>query len=316
MSRPGGMLQDVSGRRALVVGYGSIGARHARLLAELGCDVAVVSAREVAFPQRYPSLARGWSEHQPDYVVLANATDRHHATMSELAALGHTGDVLVEKPIFDRVVPVPSHAFRQTRVAYNLRFHPVVMALREELVGQAILSVHAYVGQYLPSWRPDTDYRESYSAHADQGGGALLDLSHDLDYLGWVAGGWQRVAAIGGRMSTLEITSDDVFSLLYESERCRAIGVQLNYLDRLGRRRIIVNTADHTYEADLVRGLLYVDREERRFEVERDTSYKAMHAAMLAGAADQACSLEEGLATLALCDAAREAALSGHWRMR
>ncbi len=306
----------MTGPRALVVGHGSIGARHARLLAELGCDVAVVSARDVDAPKRHPSLRQGWSAHRPDYVVIANATNRHHATLAELAQLGHTGDVLVEKPVFDRLMPVPDHRFRQVRVAYNLRFNPVIARMREELAGQPLLSVHAYVGQYLPSWRPDTDYRLCYSAHADQGGGALLDLSHDLDYLGWMAGGWKRVAAIGGRMSPLEITSDDIFSLLYESEQCRAIGVQLNYLDRLGRRRIIVNTADHTYEADLVRSVLSIDREDLHFPVERDTTYRALHAAMLAGSAAQACSLQEGLDTLALCDAARDAASSGHWRER
>lgn len=306
----------MSVQRALVVGYGSIGARHARLLGEMGCDVAVVSAREIDFPQRHGSLRQGWLAHQPTLVVVANTTAAHHATLAELAQLGHSGDVLVEKPVFDHVMPLPDNGFRQLRVAYNLRFHPVLVRLREALVDQPVISVQTYVGQYLPNWRPGTDYRFCYSAHADQGGGALLDLSHDLDYLAWLLGPWRRVAAIGGRMSALEITSDDVFSLLYQSDRCPAIDVQLNYLDRLGRRRVIVNTADHTYEADLVRNTLRVDGEEQFFSIERDTTYRAMHAAMLAGDPAQACTAQEALDTLALCDAARDAAAGGHWRQR
>lgn len=306
----------MTGQRALVVGHGSIGARHARLLSEMGCNVAVVSSREVDVHQRYGSLRQGWLAHRPTLVVVANATAAHFAALSELAQLGHSGDVLVEKPVFDHAVPPPDNDFRHLRVAYNLRFHPVLVRLREALADQAVISVQTYVGQYLPSWRPGTDYRRCYSAHADQGGGALLDLSHDLDYVAWIVGPWRRVAAIGGRMSSLEITSDDVFSLLYESDHCPAIGVQLNYLDRLGRRRVIVNTADHTYEADLVRNTLRIDDEEQHFQVDRDTTYRSMHAAMLVGDPAQACTVQEALDTLTLCEAARDAATGSHWRQR
>lgn len=306
----------MTGQRVLVVGYGSIGARHARLLGEMGCDVAVVSARAIDFPQRHGTLREGWLAHRPTLVVVANATAAHHETLVELAQLGHAGDVLVEKPVFDHVLPLPANNFGQLRVAYNLRFHPVLSWLREALADQRVISGQAYVGQYLPNWRPGTDYQLCYSAHAEQGGGALLDLSHDLDYLAWMMGSWRRVAAIGGRMSPLEISSDDVFFLLYESDRCPVIGVQLNYLDRLGRRQVIVNTAEHTYEADLVRSSLKIDGEEFHFPVERDTTYRAMHAAMLSGNPMQACTVQEALDTLALCDAARDAAAGGHWRQR
>jgi predicted dehydrogenase len=299
--------------RSLVIGYGSIGARHARLLEAMGNDVAVVSARDIDALKPYRTLEEGWEAHRPSYVVVANQTDRHHDTLARLAAVGYTGTVLVEKPMFDRVRPVPEHRFSEVRIAYNLRFHPVLQRLRNLLEGQRVISVHAYVGQYLPDWRPGTDYRHCYSARADQGGGALLDLSHDLDYLSWMTGAWRRVTAIGGRLGQLEITSDDTFALLLETERCPVLSVQLNYLDRLGRRRIVVNTDDHSYEADLIRQILFVDREEMTFQVERDTTYRAMHTAMLSGHAASACSLQEGMATLQLVEAARTAARNHDW---
>ena len=133
----------------------------------------------------------------------------------------------------------------------------------------------------------------------------LLDLSHDLDFLSWMLGSWRRVAAIGGQMSSLEISSDDVFSLLYESDRCSAISVQLNYLDRVGRRIVIVNTSEHTFEADLIRNTLAIDREKQQFTVDRDTTYREMHTAILSGEPGQACTVSEAMDTLALCDAAK-----------
>lgn len=298
---------------ALVIGYGSIGARHARLLAEAGHEVAVVSARAIDMAPAYTDLEDALRRQRPGYVVVANETSRHHATLERLALAGYEGMVLVEKPLFDHVQPVPAHRFAELRVAYNLRFHPLIEQLRAALAGQEVISAQAYVGQYLPEWRPGTDYRSCYSASAERGGGVLLDLSHDLDYLGWMLGGWMRVAAIGGRLSKLQITSDDTFVLLAQAENCPAVTVQLNYLDRRGRRRLVVNTADHTYEVDLVRNVFVADRQEHAVTVERDTTYRAMHAALLGGNAAQACSLDEALRTMSLIDAARAAAIHGQW---
>ena len=148
-------------QRALVIGYGSIGARHARLLEEIHCHTAVVSKREVDFPLSYIELTEALTVERPEYVVIANATNQHYETLQSLAALGYTGTVLVEKPLFGNEIKLPSLPFRNTFVAYNLRFHPIIQRLKTLLEGEEVLSVQAYVGQYLPDWRPTTDYRSS-----------------------------------------------------------------------------------------------------------------------------------------------------------
>lgn len=299
--------------RALVVGYGSIGARHSRLLEELGCHTAVVSRREVDFPVAYPILAEALETEQPDYVVIANATNQHHNTLLALSLLGYTGTVLVEKPLFSNWQEISPQPFRKVFVAYNLRFHPIIQRLRTLLDRQKILSVQAYVGQYLPDWRPTSDYRTSYSASAEQGGGALRDLSHELDYLTWLLGKWERVSAIGGHFSSLEITSDDIFALMLVTLSCPIVMLQLNYLDRLARRFVIINTANHTIEADLIKGTITIDRDSESFTVDRDATYRAMHEAILSGRTSNLCSLDEGVETLRLIAAADLAAKRGEW---
>jgi predicted dehydrogenase len=298
---------------ALVIGFGSIGARHARLLAELGCDTAVVSQRAVPFPKVFGDLQRGLAGHAPDYVVIANATSQHLETMEALAHWGYQGTLVVEKPIFDHVFPLPAHRFGLTAVAYNLRFHPVLQALKRALQGETLLTAHAYAGQYLPDWRPGTDYRRSYSADATRGGGVLRDLSHELDYLGWLLGGARRVAALGGHFSPLEISSEDAFAMLFDTALCPMVSVQLNYLDRAVRRVLVVNTANHSFEADLVKGTLTKDRAVEHFVVGRDDTYKSMHGALLHGVMEHACSLEEGLVTMRLIEAASASARQIEW---
>lgn len=289
--------------------------RHARLLTELGQRTAVVSSRDVDFPLRFDTLKAALAEHAPDYVVIANATNLHYDTLTTLRSQGYSGLVLVEKPLFDRYQPLPEGT-GETLVGYNLRFHPVIQRLAQRLRSERILSVQAYAGQYLPGWRPATDYRESYSADATRGGGVLRDLSHELDYLGWLLGGWTRVSALGGHLSSLEITSDDIFTLLMSTPGCPAVTLQLNYLDRPGRRLLVINTDQHTIEADLVAGTLQVDGEREHFKSERDNTYRAMHEAALSTDRTTLCSLSEGLSTMKLIEAAEQAASRGEWVSR
>lgn len=114
-------------------------------------------------------------------------------------------------------------------------------------------------------------------------------------------------------MSALEISSDDVFALLLATPACPIVTLQLNYLDRLTRRFVIVNTSDHTIEADLAGAIIKVDRNTESFTIEQDQSYREMHAAILSGNADNFCSLADGLETLRLVEAAERAAVQNAW---
>lgn len=302
--------------QALVIGYGSIGARHARLLSELQHRTAVVSSREPDFPLVFADLKTAVTTHEPQYVVIANETSRHYETLSDLRKLGFTGVTLVEKPLFARHTDVPPDGIATILVAYNLRFHPVIQRLRTVLAGEKVLSVQAYAGQYLPGWRPATDYRQSYSASGAKGGGVLRDLSHELDYLTWLLGGWHKVSALGGHLSSLEITSDDVFALLLSTPACPVVSLQVNYLDRTGRRGIVVNTDQHTIEANLIAGTLQVDDVRETFTTARDDTYRAMHQAILAGDRVTPCSLAQGLDTMRLIEAAEQSVQRNEWVSR
>lgn len=296
--------------KALVVGYGSIGRRHARLLAELGCDVAVVSRRPIQDFPRFADIAAAVRDGRPDYAVVANETAAHAAAVEALADAGFRGKLLIEKPLGGAIGP---HRFSLCAVAYNLRFHPALCRLADALKDDTIVSMQVYCGQYLPDWRPGTDYRQSYSADPSRGGGVLRDLSHELDYVLWLGGACRRVAAIGGRFGALEIATDDCWALLMELDRCRCATLQVNYLDRPGRRQIVANTADHTYVVDFAQAALIRDGEAQKFSVDRDDTYRAQHRAMLAGDASQLCSLAEGARVMDLIAAAERAASERAW---
>jgi predicted dehydrogenase len=298
---------------AIVVGYGSIGRRHARVLNELGCDTGVVSRRAVDFAPRFATISEALSARAVDYVVVANETSAHGAAVEELLARGYAGKLLIEKPLAEMSAAALAAPFQLAAVGYNLRFHPVMVALADAVAGQRLLAMQAYCGQWLPDWRPQTDYRESYSADPARGGGVLRDLSHELDYVLWLGGSWRRVAGIGGRIGPLEIRSDDCWSLVLELDRCPSVSVQINYLDRPGRRELIVNTVDHTYSADLIRGTLKSDGRTQNFEIDADDTYRAQHRAILAGDTARLCSIAQGNRVMQLIAASEQAASQGRW---
>ena len=300
--------------RILVIGYGSIGQRHMRVLTELGHQVAVVSRRSIDFAPHYSDLTQALSDWQPEYVVVANRTSEHYQTLECLVKHDFQGRVLIEKPLFDHLSAFSRHSFSLAAVAYNLRCHPLLTKLKSLLDDSAQLvtaSIHA--GSYLPEWRSNTDYRQSYSARAAQGGGVLRDLSHELDYTLWLFGPWRRLTATGGHLSPLEIDSDDAYTLLMETQRCPMVSIHMNYLDRVPRREILVNTDQHTIRVDLINNTLTIDGVQEMVTVMRDDTYLAEHQAMLAGNAEGLCTLEEAMKILATIEAAERAAVSHTW---
>lgn len=301
--------------RSLVIGHGSIGARHARILRELGCPVAVVS-RHAAGEGFYQEIPRAIESHRPEYVVVATPTTEHAVTLEGLARHGFDGWVLVEKPLFDSLRAPLQVGFKGVFVGYNLRFHPVLRALRERIADARVVSAQVYVGQYLPHWRPGTDYRQSYSASRQAGGGVLRDLSHELDYVHWLFGRWQRLTASGGHLSALEISSDDVFSILMNCDRCAVLSLSLNYLDTVHQRHLTVNLDGHTFVADLIKGTLQHDSDVMTFSVERDDTYISQHQAVLAGRHHELCSLTDGLETLHTIESAERSAATRSWICR
>lgn len=300
--------------KALVVGFGSIGERHVRALGAIeDVETAVVSRRAVDTPRLFPTIEQALDAWEPDYVVVASRTSEHIDDVGLLARLGFSGTLLVEKPIYHRPAETPGNGFAHCFVGYDLRFHPVIRRLRELLAGCDVHAVHAYVGQYLPEWRPGRDYRDTQAAKADDGGGVLRELSHELDYLCWCLGPWRRLTASGGQLSGLDIDSDDVFSVLFETERCPVVTANLNCLDSVARREITALTSSGTVRADLIAGTVEHGGEIERAGIKTDALFVAEHRAAISGDDGAICGETEALEVVAMIDGAERAAREKVW---
>jgi len=213
--------------RILIVGLGSIGKRHLRLARDLfpQADIRVLRHQECAETPEYSNgcfnrieQATGFA---PQVAVIANPATFHVAAAQHLAKAGV--HLLVEKPLAADVAGIPELLATVRRsgtvllTGYNLRFLPSLRKFRELLhageVGR-VISVRCEIGQFLPSWRPGADYRQGVSARRELGGGALLELSHEIDYLRWIFGEVDQVQARIGQQSALEINVEDTAHLI------------------------------------------------------------------------------------------------------
>jgi predicted dehydrogenase len=181
---------------------------------------------------------------RPHAAVIASPAPQHVEIASNLIGLGIP--VLVEKPFshslggLRELVSQAEAADVPLMVGYNLRFKSSLLDIRRRLCSGEIgdvISVRAEVGQYLPEWRPGSDYRKCVSAQAEQGGGVLLELSHEIDYLYWMFGIPAQVSCRGGKYSALEIDVEDVVELCmeYASPR-RLVSVHLDFIQRVPYR--------------------------------------------------------------------------------
>lgn len=300
--------------QCLVVGFGSIGRRHAQVLTDLGCKVVLVSSQSITDFACYKNINEALTRHPIDYTVIANPTYLHHQTLIELIHCDYRGVVLIEKPLFINTEVLPPHHFSQILVAYNLRFCELLQTTKSLLSDDKIISFSAYVGQYLPNWRKNIDYKDSYSAKQNQGGGVLRDLSHELDYSQWFCGDVQDVTALGGQFSELEIDSEDIYSIIMRCTHCPVVTIQLNYLDRAPRRDILIHTNRHTFSIDLAQGSVSVDGEIKfqNSHAVAETYYR-QHAAALAGKFELFCNYREGLTTVKLIEKITEANTKKQW---
>lgn len=212
--------------RILIVGYGSIGKRHLRIARELMplADIRILRHRAT---NEIPEYANGCFStieeailFAPQAAVIASPAPFHIEIASALAESGV--HLLIEKPLsaslsgVAELIKICSEQNVVLSTGYNLRYLPSLQRFRELLVDGVIgkvLSVRCEIGQYLPSWRPDTDYRQGVSARHELGGGALLELSHELDYLRWIFGEIIWVRATISRQSALEINVEDTAHL-------------------------------------------------------------------------------------------------------
>lgn len=210
----------------------------------------------------------------PDFIFICTPTQYHREGLQKAIKLGIP--IIIEKPVFHSIESSDKSIIEelrnkniQTYVACNLRFHPVLLFLKEYLKEnkKRINEVNVYCGSYFPEWRPNRDYREVYSAKKQAGGGVHLELIHELDYTYWLFGKPISTKRTMASKSSIDIEADDFAHYLLEYPDFYAT-ITLNFYRRKLKRSIEILFDDDTWLVDIPNSTITNDKNEIIFSTD------------------------------------------------
>lgn len=193
-----------------------------------------------------------------DAVFICNPTFMHYASIRELSRFSRT--FFVEKPVFDSVeceldgLELP----RENRyyVACPLRYTGVLKYAEKVISKEMVISARAISSSYLPDWRPGVDYKQTYSAKKEEGGGVRIDLIHEWDYLVDLFGYPEEVFSFSGKYSDLDINSDDL-AVYIGRYADKLVELHLDYIGRNSKRSLEIWTNADEYLFDIRNKCVY-----------------------------------------------------------
>ncbi|MFT4855353.1 MAG: putative dehydrogenase [Algoriphagus sp.] len=313
--------------KILLKGFGSIGRRHCENLLLLGYDNIVIVSSKTELGEKFKDI--------PTYIDLNKALADHvftHGFICSPTAF-HTSDlrqflnaeipaIYLEKPVshsLDAIEELLELAKNKTNVVvgFDLHFDPGLTMVKEIIdsnqIGK-IYSANSFVGQYLPDWRPYEDYRVGMSASKEKGGGVMLDLVHEFDYLRWLLGKPRKVASFYQTNSQLEIETEDLADVLIQFENGINGSIHLDYHQRKLIRFCIITGERGTIKWDLAARkviLTHHDHSIEEFEFsnfERNDRYLQVLDAFFNNPGDvRLTSFEDGIISLKMVLAAKMA---------
>lgn len=257
----------------MFTGLGSIGLQHVRLLGERDETIEFIAhrsghGRSSETPSQvteYAELDRAL-EAGPDVAFITNPTHLHVPAALRCAESGC--DLFVEKPLshslsgLDELIRAADARRLITMVGCQLRFDPVLQRARELVRRREygkVCSFRAYCGSYLPDWRTGRDHRDVYSARPEHGGGVVLDLIHEIDYLFWILGSPVSVTSALSTVESLEIESEAIAEILLEMEDGSIGSIHLDYCRRRPKRTFELVCEEACISGDLLRRNLIIE---------------------------------------------------------
>lgn len=289
----------------LIIGYGSAGKRHATILSSYKKikNIYIKTKQKIASYRKFNFITK-IQDINPDLIVIANETNKHRSVCNYIEKKFVNKIILCEKPLFEKF-----YNFKPKKnkfyVTYNFRFHKCLMYLKKNIKSDNIFYVEAETSSYLPYWRKNIDYSKNYSAFPSKGGGVLLDMSHELDYLQWLLPKFKIFKIYKNRISTLKILSEDIALIFgHLKKRDTLVKVKLTYFNKKSKRYLSICMKDGTqFYLNLLNSKIEIYKKNfvKTIKFEKYSQYKTtkyMYNGILKKNFNNVCSLKQGLEIL------------------
>ena len=291
----------------VIIGYGSIGKRHAKILKK-NTKISKIYLFTKQKVKNY-DVIKFYSEIKkinPSLIIISSRTSNHYKDLNFILRNFKNKKILVEKPLFEKFKVLKVINKNRVFIGYNLRLHPVIQFLKNFLKKKFPFYVGIYCHSYLPEWRKKINYANSNSAKKKYGGGILLELSHELDYLQYLFKEIQNISSVNiGKFSKLKTDAEDTAIITGETKKVKFV-IDLNYFSRNTQRLIIVNYPDFTMKCDLFNYKVEIIKNKKKkiikFNNDINQTYKLEHDLIFKNNTKKLCDFNQGLEVLKIID--------------
>tara|TARA_B100001029_G_scaffold48172_1_gene38272 strand:- start:47169 stop:48014 length:846 start_codon:yes stop_codon:yes gene_type:complete len=164
--------------KAYIVGTGSAGCRHSRILNFFGVKTIGVSEKkknidDLNYPHSFDLLIslEECNPESKDLVVISSISSKHLELCNRF--LSH--------PLVYCEKPGPNLSSEKIKVLFNLRFLDIIEFFLKE--ADQIIGIDLTFNTNAKNWHPGEDYRKSYVFNKNLGGGCILTNSHEIDLM-------------------------------------------------------------------------------------------------------------------------------------
>ena len=270
-------------KKILIIGFGSIGRRHYKIIKSnyKNLNVSVLRTKLVKKEKNINFFfnIRDALDFNPDLIFICSSADKHYYYLNKFASPHRK--IFIEKPIFDKLEKYSLKKFKEDKilVGYFLRFHPLILYLKKLVLKnyKKIFYCRIQAGQNLKYWRTNRNYKSTVSANKKTAGGVLFELSHEIDLATFLFGKPKKVFCSTSKYSNLDIDVEDFaeFQLLYSNKN---ISVNLNFIEEVYNRNIKILFLGGYIECDLTNNYIkyYKDKKlkTKKFHVKFEDIYK------------------------------------------
>jgi CMP-N,N'-diacetyllegionaminic acid synthase len=285
----------------LIIGYGSAGKRHAKILnlSKKIKNIYIKTNQKIESQKKF-HFVKNIENLNPDLIVVANETYLHYSICKFLEKKFSNKIILCEKPLFHKFYNFQPKK-NKFYITYNFRFHKCLQYLKNKISLDEAFFVDAECSSYLPKWRKNVDYSKNYSAFPKKGGGVLLDMSHEIDYLKWLFESFKILKIYKNRISNLNILSDDIALIFGEIKKNTLVKIKLTYFNKIPKRCLTICLKNGTQiYLDLLNSQikLFSKNKKKTFRLEKYSQHKTtkyMYSEILRNNYKDICSLKEGI---------------------
>lgn len=275
-------------KKISVVGLGSIGRRHLANIKILHPDARVLAVSSsgvlpdapVAHADQLSVDIQAAIDFKPDFAIVASPATYHFQHAKQFMAANIP--VLIEKPITadlneaNQLISLTNQSDVPVSVGYCLRYLPAMSHVKKLLQDMRIGNIYnifVHVGQFLPLWRQNKDYRLSVSASKKLGGGVLLELSHELDYLQWLVGELDFSYGILRNTKKLNLEVEEIADLMLTTTCGKVCHVHLDFVQKNTQRYCCFIGENGRIDWDLLKNKVSISTEKEERIVFNDPSW-------------------------------------------